>query len=158
MKTFRLVALTSIALGAFFGMGIPNSLAQVSGATDCKDDLYVYDATLNKCVCRWGYFETPLKREQAPVGRIHGDICAIAKLIGLNTFGGLFDAAAAMLMVLVVASGVMSIVIGGYYYMTAGGSADRVRTAKVWIGSAILGIVIALLAWTILYAISPNLV
>ena len=60
--------------------------------------------------------------------------------------------------VLVVAAGTMSIVIGGYYYMTAGGSADRVRAAKVWVGSAILGIVIALLAWLILSSISPNLV
>jgi len=59
---------------------------------------------------------------------------------------------------LIIMAAVVSIVVGGYIYMTAGGSADRVRLAKVWIGTALLGIVIALSAYMILFAISTNLV
>ena len=70
----------------------------------------------------------------------------------LKLAGDISDSARAIM------AAVVSIVIGGYIYMTAGGDADRVRTAKVWIGSAILGIILALLAWLILASIATNLV
>jgi hypothetical protein len=59
---------------------------------------------------------------------------------------------------LVIVIGVISIVIGGYLYITAGGSADRTKQAKVWIGSALLAIVLALAAWVILNTLSPQFV
>lgn len=58
---------------------------------------------------------------------------------------------------LIVIAGLIMIVIGGYIYMTAGGSAERVGMAKTFIGSALLGIVLALAAVAILNVINPNI-
>ncbi len=57
---------------------------------------------------------------------------------------------------LIVVIGLISIVIGGYIYMTARGDASQVANAKTWIGSALLGITLALTAWIILNTISPQ--
>lgn len=56
----------------------------------------------------------------------------------------------------IVVLGLISIVIGGYMYMTAGGSAERVSSAKSYISAALLGIVLALTAYLILNTISPQ--
>ncbi|HLD25814.1 MAG TPA: hypothetical protein VJC05_02125 [Candidatus Andersenbacteria bacterium] len=56
---------------------------------------------------------------------------------------------------LTVMAALVSIVVGGYIYMTAGGSADRVRLAKVWIASALGGMMLALLAWLIIASVNP---
>lgn len=59
---------------------------------------------------------------------------------------------------LIIVVGVISIVIGGYLYMTAGGDAGRVSQAKVWISSALVGIILALTAYLILNTLSPQFV
>jgi len=59
---------------------------------------------------------------------------------------------------LVVMAAMVTVVVGGYIYMTAMGNADRVRQAKIWIGAALLGIFLALAAYTILNFINPSLV
>ncbi|MBI1834153.1 MAG: hypothetical protein HYR90_05010 [Candidatus Andersenbacteria bacterium] len=56
----------------------------------------------------------------------------------------------------IIIVGLILIVGGGYVYMTAGGSAERVGTAKTMIGSALLGIVLALVAVLILNTLSPQ--
>ncbi|MEX1112273.1 MAG: hypothetical protein WEC84_02315 [Candidatus Andersenbacteria bacterium] len=58
--------------------------------------------------------------------------------------------------VVVILIGTISILIGGYIYMVAGGSADRIGSAKKWLGSALLGITLAVTAWLILHTISPQ--
>lgn len=55
-----------------------------------------------------------------------------------------------------ILSGIM-IVIGGLLWLTAGGAADRVSTAKSFIESSLVGLVIALTSYLLLYAINPKL-
>lgn len=57
---------------------------------------------------------------------------------------------------IIVVIGIISILVGGYFYMTAGGSAERVGFAKTIIGSALAGIVIAMVGWLILNTVSPQ--
>ncbi len=52
----------------------------------------------------------------------------------------------------------LAIVIGGLIWLTAGGNMSRVSEAKTWIASALLGLVLALGAYSILYQINPQLV
>jgi hypothetical protein len=107
------------------------------------------------CVCRWGIFEAPLQQR----GYGTGSICDFVDSLGVNSAAGiLLNIIVNILTSLVVMAGAASILIGGYIYMTAGGSADRVRTAKIWIGSALVGIALALLAWIILNSIHSSFV
>jgi lysophospholipase L1-like esterase len=55
-----------------------------------------------------------------------------------------------------VLAGIM-IVIAGLIWLTAGGSAERVSTAKSFIEGALVGLVIALTSYVLLYAINPTL-
>ncbi|MBI5072117.1 hypothetical protein HZB93_04510 [Candidatus Falkowbacteria bacterium] len=55
-----------------------------------------------------------------------------------------------------ILSGIM-IVVGGLLWLTAGGAADRVSTAKSFIESSLVGLVIALTSYLLLYAINPKL-
>jgi len=52
----------------------------------------------------------------------------------------------------------LMITIGGFYYMTAAGNTARLGTAKTLITDAILGLIVALGAWLLLYVINPDLV
>ncbi|MBU1146252.1 pilin [Patescibacteria group bacterium] len=55
-----------------------------------------------------------------------------------------------------ILSGIM-IVIGGLLWLTAGGDAGKVSTAKSFIESSLVGLVIALTSYLLLYAINPKL-
>lgn len=68
----------------------------------------------------------------------------------------LFGSLAGIITAAIVAVGLIAIVFGGYVYMTAGGSAERVGTAKAIIGSALFGIALALFAYAMLNRISPQ--
>ena len=54
----------------------------------------------------------------------------------------------------------IGIIVGGFYIMMAAGSTSRVQKGRQYITAAVVGILIALLAWTvldtILKVISPN--
>ncbi|PIU78835.1 MAG: hypothetical protein COZ28_02320 [Candidatus Moranbacteria bacterium CG_4_10_14_3_um_filter_44_15] len=50
------------------------------------------------------------------------------------------------------------IVIGAYQYLMAAGNIGKVDSAKETIGSALLGLILGLCAWIILYKINPDLV
>ncbi len=52
---------------------------------------------------------------------------------------------------------ILAIVISGIYYITSGGDGGRVDTAKGWLTYAIIGLVVALLAWVIVTAVSEGL-
>lgn len=53
---------------------------------------------------------------------------------------------------------IMMITAGGFMWMTAGGQPGRVETAKDMVRSALLGLLLALFAYTILQTINPRLV
>src|SRR3989344_4706015 len=98
-------------------------------------------ATNFTCECAWGETEVGLFNIKKDVS-----ICALiaGQGGGVGALLWFMQQAITAVMALTIMAAVVSIVIGGYIYMTAGGDADRVRTAKVWIGSAILGIILYL--------------
>ncbi len=52
----------------------------------------------------------------------------------------------------------LMITIGGFWYMTSAGNVSQAETAKRIITDAILGLIIALSAWLLLFVINPDLV
>ncbi|MFH1353865.1 MAG: hypothetical protein ABIH36_01130 [bacterium] len=106
------------------------------------------------CECAWGDIEVGLPGKKINIG---DSICTLVTSSGGGP-GWFVQQIVTAMIALTVMAALVSIVVGGYIYMTAGGSGDRVRTAKIWIGSAILGIILALLAWLILASIASNLV
>lgn len=99
--------------------------------------------------CDFGVFEARLP------GITSEKIC---DLIGPNKTPLItyINAAVSFVTGLIVVVGIISVLVGGYFYMTAGGSAERVGMAKTIIGSALAGIVIAMVGWLILNTISPQ--
>ena len=53
---------------------------------------------------------------------------------------------------------VFMLTIGGFMYLTSAGNTSRIGTAKTIIFDAILGLILALVAWIFLYIINPDLV
>lgn len=53
---------------------------------------------------------------------------------------------------------VVMVMVGGFIWLSSGGSADRIKTAKNYIGSAFAGLLLALFAFVILNTINPRLV
>ena len=105
----------------------------------------------------FGNFETDfgiLRCGTGPGGESQG--CSIdtwAKGAGLV---GFIDLAIKLVTAVVVAVGLITFVVAGYVYMTAGGSAQRIGTAKTLMGAALLGIILAITAQLILNTISPQ--
>lgn len=128
----------------------------------CNDPLYICKKISSSgtgiCTCRWGFFEADWP---SWAGLGDGDICEFIEGIpASDKIGGvakMINVVVVMITAIVVMVALISIVIGGYIYMTAGGSADRVRLAKSWIVSAIIGIILALLAYTILTLINSSM-
>lgn len=52
----------------------------------------------------------------------------------------------------------LMIVIGGFWYMTSAGNTSRAETAKKIILDAVLGVLVALATWLLLFVINPDLV
>jgi hypothetical protein len=52
---------------------------------------------------------------------------------------------------------VVVMMIGGFIWITAGGNTARVGEAKNYIGASLMGLLIALASYTILYYINPNI-
>lgn len=50
------------------------------------------------------------------------------------------------------------IMVGGLIWLTAGGSATRISQAKEWIFGAVIGLVLAMMSYTLLDILDPNLV
>jgi hypothetical protein len=62
-----------------------------------------------------------------------------------------------VLMWLVGISALMMISVGGFWYMTSAGNTSRVNTGKEMITDAVIGLILALATWLILYTINPDL-
>lgn len=54
-------------------------------------------------------------------------------------------------------SAVIMIMVGGYIYMTSAGNNARMEKAKGIITDAIIGLILALTSWLLLYIINPHL-
>lgn len=61
-------------------------------------------------------------------------------------------------LILVTLSAVLMLSIGGFMYLTSAGNTAAMGSAKEVITDSIIGLVIALCAWLILYVINPDLV
>lgn len=61
-------------------------------------------------------------------------------------------------LVVVTLSAVLMLSIGGFMYLTSAGNTSSISTAKGIIYDSLIGLVIALSAWLILYTINPDLV
>lgn len=59
---------------------------------------------------------------------------------------------------LVGISALVVLIFGGVMYMSARDSQDQIKRARAYMGNAILGLVLALTSWLILYTINPDLV
>ena len=105
------------------------------------------------CQCRWGNFEVGLP------GFPEGTVCEYIESWGAeNTLFYFINSLIIIIFVITIMAVLISVVVGGYIYMTAGGSSDRVHTAKLWISSALIGLTIALISWVLLSTISSSLV
>lgn len=61
-------------------------------------------------------------------------------------------------LIIVTLSAVLMLTIGGFMYLTSAGNTSSISTAKSIIADSLIGLVIALSAWLILYVINPDLV
>lgn len=61
-------------------------------------------------------------------------------------------------LIVVTLSAVLMLSIGGFMYLTSAGNTSSISTAKGIIYDSLIGLVIALSAWLILYTINPDLV
>lgn len=120
------------------------------------------------CVCRWGKLEAgwhTIFNWSGNEEEVIDDICLLVKKWGgIENRGatavmlGIVQVLISFVTALTVMAGLVIFVASGYVYMTAGGDASRVQKAKVWMGSSIAGIALALLGFTILRLIATNLV
>lgn len=107
------------------------------------------------CSCRWGATEIVKGANNEP--QVICSLLAKGGGGGGGALGWIIGQIVIWLTALTVMAAMVGMVIGGYYYMTAGGNADNIRQAKVWMGAAILAIFLALAAYAILNFISPAL-
>ncbi len=90
-------------------------------------------------------------------------LAAIAQAQGLDDLIGTKDASDIIPAIykfglgLVGISALIALIVGGVYYMTAGGSQDRAKKGREWLGNAVFGLVLALLSYLILNTINPDL-
>ena len=93
------------------------------------------------------FFNYPLMESLPLIGQA-GDVIGLAALIV-----GFYK----LLLWIVTIGALFMLSVGAFYYMTAAGNTSNVTTAKKIIGDSLLGLVIALISWTMLYIINPDL-
>lgn len=86
----------------------------------------------------------------------------LEKIPGTSGLGsdlpGYVSAIYKMALVIVTLSAVLMLSIGGFMYLTSAGNTASIGTAKGIIYDSLIGLVIALSAWLVLYVINPDLV
>lgn len=70
---------------------------------------------------------------------------------------GYLEAIYKVALIIVTLSAVLMVSIGGFMYLTSAGNTSAMGSAKSVIFDSIIGLVIALVAWLILYVINPDL-
>lgn len=93
-------------------------------------------------------------------GRSVNDICLPERPAGAPVFNSVSGLVGEILIILIMAAGLIAtvfVVVGGYKYLTAGGEEEQVKTAKKMLSNALIGLVVVLLAYSII-RITLNLV
>ncbi len=80
-----------------------------------------------------------------------------ADLSGTN-LAGYIQAIYRVALIVVTLSAVFMITVGGFMYLTSAGNTSAMSSAKGIIFDALIGLIIALCAWLVLYVINPDLV
>lgn len=86
----------------------------------------------------------------SPVHAWQGDVDGVATI---GSLGSLFTNVLGIALRLVGIGMFVMIVVGGFKYLTAGGDAKATEAAQGTITNAIIGLVLAIMAWFILLAI-----
>ncbi len=109
-----------------------------------------------------GLFAVPVLAQDCDptAGLVNGVKCAQTDEQPEEIFGkdGLFNKIVNILLFLIGAISVVMIVFAGFQYATSGGDAGKVTTAKNTILYAVIGIVVALLAYAIIGFVTDQLV
>lgn len=119
----------------------------------------IYPVIISAADCRNGGYCASLA-QQAAVGQAQAGT-GLQQFLGLNKDAEIGDVLAGIYrfaLGLVGLSALIMIVFGGISYMSAGDSQERVKQGKGYIQNAILGLVLALLSYLILWTINPDLV
>jgi hypothetical protein len=86
----------------------------------------------------------------------------LEKIPGTSGLGsdlpGYVSAIYKMALIIVTLSAVLMLTVGGFMYLTSAGNTASIGTAKGIIYDSLIGLVIALSAWLVLYVINPDLV
>jgi len=71
---------------------------------------------------------------------------------------GIINKAANIIALVTSIGAVIMILIGGFFYVTAGGNAENAAKAKARIISAVIGLVVVALAWTIVRLVTDRII
>jgi hypothetical protein len=71
---------------------------------------------------------------------------------------GVINKAANIIALVTSIGAVIMILIGGFFYVTAGGNAENAAKAKARIISAVIGLVVVALAWTIVRLVTDRII
>lgn len=98
-----------------------------------------------------------------PVTHAAVDYILLEKIPGTNGVSGsnltaYLSAIYKVALIVVTLAAVLMLSIGGFMYLTSAGNTSSISTAKGIIYDSLIGLVIALSAWLILYIINPDLV
>ncbi|HBO17093.1 MAG: hypothetical protein UR69_C0002G0254 [Candidatus Moranbacteria bacterium GW2011_GWE2_35_2-] len=111
----------------------------------------VYMIIIFSFVIAFGFFQSVLAQSYVPMEKLPGSPGAANLkdyVLAIYNFAIWTVGIAAFFM----------ISIGGFWYFTAAGNTSKTAKAKEIIGDALLGVIVSMIAWLILYVINPDLV
>ena len=73
-----------------------------------------------------------------------------------TSLGGVASKVTNLLMYIIGITSVIMIIVGGFMYVTSAGNPDRAKTARATITSAVIGVILALLAFSIVHFVLSN--
>lgn len=102
---------------------------------------------------------TPVQAQEQKPGRQYQLLEKIPGTDGLGSdLPGYVSAIYKMALIIVTLSAVLMLTVGGFMYLTSAGNTASIGTAKGIIYDSLIGLIIALSAWLVLYIINPDLV
>ncbi len=102
---------------------------------------------------------TPVQAQEQKPGLQYRLLEKIPGTDGLGSdLPGYVSAIYKMALVIVTLSAVLMLTVGGFMYLTSAGNTASIGTAKGIIYDSLIGLIIALCAWLVLYIINPDLV
>ncbi len=102
---------------------------------------------------------TPVQAQEQKPGLQYQLLEKIPGTDGLGSdLPGYVSAIYKMALIIVTLSAVLMLTVGGFMYLTSAGNTASIGTAKGIIYDSLIGLIIALSAWLVLYIINPDLV